>query len=655
MKTIRLFIITLVCCTGCLLGQDLGRVVIVVNDELYPKIEESLNIYRGDLEKEGYVVVMKEWNLMDQPKPQELRGYLQGLYREGGGLKGAVFVGDLPIAWASNVGNDAVNIVPKYTMDHYFCDLEGVEFQHRNDNVVDGTTFDGPEHLEIWVGRLLPPKMDSLGTVIDQAEEIERYLKRNHLFRIGATRYPERQVNYRIPDIVEQHRQNLKYCFTPKFKALDPERTLVVQNDFDQNSLGWNSIKSLLFKTSYNYNFWAIHGLPSEFEELGYEKVSSRQVIEAGMLSYMIFAKSCLIGFFGEPNYMAGHLVFSPTSESLVALAHGIAIKDYPQTEFQESLKKGNAIGESFINSFNQAVIKGSLYKDSWKKDYTSRVIIGDPTLKLQSYMEARKADARLIGKAKLTQNDFKDMGIDLANIKPVVGVEKLGLNGTYFPKFILEDTTYRVLTGFDTNVKREMIYEGKSEEMVVKAVEDYLNKNPGNTYRMQYKFEDGSLSYVSDHLIAPRIKLIPSIENGKLMILMQLPEDLKNASGDDGEIGVKIIKYSKTVNGDYSESEKTFFRLTTKNRYQQEEGKRRIKFMTGEKTIKYEEDLGDAREYWYSAEISIAVYYSDLPSSSLQKFIQMTRKSMCFQTESVRVDIGELEALKYVEDEILQ
>jgi len=67
-----------------------GLFIVVVNSDLQPYIQGSLDQYKKDLETEGYTAEIKSWTLPGSTA-EDLKTYLAG--RMGDGLVGTLFVG----------------------------------------------------------------------------------------------------------------------------------------------------------------------------------------------------------------------------------------------------------------------------------------------------------------------------------------------------------------------------------------------------------------------------------------------------------------------------------------------------------------------------------------------------------------------------------
>ncbi len=150
-----------------------SKICVLVNSDLYPLIETSINQYVTDLVSEGYTV---EVHTLIGGTPPDLRAFLQSLYALG--MDGALFVGDLPVAWYEE-DCDPHEFFP---CDYYYMDLDGNFYDNDSDGSYD--YHDGDQYPEIYVGRLTASPLTLGGN--DEATLVNNYFTKNHQFRTGG-------------------------------------------------------------------------------------------------------------------------------------------------------------------------------------------------------------------------------------------------------------------------------------------------------------------------------------------------------------------------------------------------------------------------------------------------------------------------------------
>jgi len=169
-------------------GLDLGRigtvirtgddnvVAVVVNAELYPHIATELSQYQADLVTAGYSVQLATMRGMSH---ELLRTHLAGVT----GIVGALFVGELPVAWYEYSDEE-------FPIDLYFMDLDGTWGDNNGDGLYD--YHSGNVGLEIWVGRLYARPL----TWDDEVRLTKRYFAKNHAYRTDGLSLPDRALAY---------------------------------------------------------------------------------------------------------------------------------------------------------------------------------------------------------------------------------------------------------------------------------------------------------------------------------------------------------------------------------------------------------------------------------------------------------------------------
>jgi len=163
-------------------GDSRGTELLVIMEE---NMSDSLDAgivdqWLSDIAGEGNSVAAVEITYAD---PVEIRTWLQGLYAEG--LKGVVFVGDIPAPWSCTV--DASKADETFPSDYFYMDLDGVWEDSwigyptsgvpGQDSIYDG--WSGDLFPEIYASRILT----SVILLGNEYDLIESYLTRLHEWR----------------------------------------------------------------------------------------------------------------------------------------------------------------------------------------------------------------------------------------------------------------------------------------------------------------------------------------------------------------------------------------------------------------------------------------------------------------------------------------
>jgi hypothetical protein len=188
-------------------GTDGGKVNLVVNATLYPKLASFLNPSSGqfvnDLTNDGWTVSVDTMAMSADPMAAEtLRNFLIAEFNNGS--VGAVFIGDLPIAWFQMM-EVFYGSQPSYTsfpIDLFYMDMDGTwqdNYMEQGGNLVAGSdsiydTHTGDMGAEIFVGRL------PASTCGNDSALIHDYLQRNHAFRTGTLTLSKQALFYNDDD-----------------------------------------------------------------------------------------------------------------------------------------------------------------------------------------------------------------------------------------------------------------------------------------------------------------------------------------------------------------------------------------------------------------------------------------------------------------------
>ncbi|MGB9721892.1 MAG: T9SS type A sorting domain-containing protein [bacterium] len=153
---------------------------ILVNSGIYSEITTEINRFAQDLINNGYSVQIDTISGMSHTT---LRSYLAGIT----GLVGAIFVGELPVAWFETNGFGNWEEFPH---DLFFCDLNGIYIDSDGDGIYDNHT--GDVNPEIWVGRIYCRNL----TWDNEIRLLKNYFQKNHLYRVDSLSLPQRALTF---------------------------------------------------------------------------------------------------------------------------------------------------------------------------------------------------------------------------------------------------------------------------------------------------------------------------------------------------------------------------------------------------------------------------------------------------------------------------
>ncbi len=161
-----------------------SQIIIIVESNLLMSIWSSLSQYQADLSNEGYTSSIY---FSSGGTKEQLRDTLIGFWNNG--MIGALFIGDLPIAWYNLFPSEPDGRLPT---DHYYRDLDGIWGDADADDSLDSHT--GNTEGDIWLGRLLPSPL----TYGNKSEHdlINNYFRKNHDYRTGELSQPNKALLY---------------------------------------------------------------------------------------------------------------------------------------------------------------------------------------------------------------------------------------------------------------------------------------------------------------------------------------------------------------------------------------------------------------------------------------------------------------------------
>ncbi len=156
-------------------------VYLIVDETLYDQgLDDEITVFISDLENDGYNV---ELYTGVYGNPEELKSFLQAGYPD---LIGAIFIGDIQTAWYEH---EFGGLIQEFPMDLFYMDLDGIWIDSDNDGLYDEHA--GNVEPEIWTGRI-----DASTLYGTNVSLYENYFRKNHDYRTGALKLPNRALVY---------------------------------------------------------------------------------------------------------------------------------------------------------------------------------------------------------------------------------------------------------------------------------------------------------------------------------------------------------------------------------------------------------------------------------------------------------------------------
>jgi hypothetical protein len=335
------------------------RVLVLVEQTLYPSVAASINQYVADLAYEGY---WAEVHTINGGTPSELRDFIKSR-----NPLGAVLVGALPTAWFE-MSDDFYDSSTEFPCDLYYMDLNGTW----NDPDGDGKFSEHPTNVEpeIWIGRLWTPTANG-----NDAALINDYFARNHAYRKGLFGYSNKALAFVEDDWIGFDDCAFDSMFSPSNieTIKDPSVTTGARYKAEvQQHRAWAQINA--HSSPGGHSISAPSGgewIPSAY---------LRDTNPPNAYFYNLFA--CSNALFTQADYMAGWYIFDKAGGSTCS---GLAAVGSTKTgsmllfeNFYGPMGSGKTIGAAFVDWWTALGADHDLGERRW---YYGMTLLGDPTL----------------------------------------------------------------------------------------------------------------------------------------------------------------------------------------------------------------------------------------------------------------------------------
>jgi hypothetical protein len=335
-----------------------GKILILVNYDLYPEIKAAIDQYIKDIAYEGYFAIAYR---VQNGTLVELRNFIKGKLP----IVGVLMVGNLPVAWFEM--DDDIHGHAEFPCDLYFMDLNGTW----NDPDNDGKFSEHPTNVEpeIWVGRLWTPSSNG-----NEATLLNNYFARNHKFRKGLFGYSNRALAY-----VDDDWTSFDDCaFDLMFPVANIETiTTPATTDVDRYKAEINQHRAWAQVCAHSSPGGHSFKIPGGSEWV--PNTYLRDINAPNAYFYNLFA--CSNALFTQPDYMAGWYIFDKTGGSvcngLAAVASTKAGSMLAFENFYGPMGRGMAIGAAY-REWWRALGSHDLHDRQW---FYGMVLLGDPTL----------------------------------------------------------------------------------------------------------------------------------------------------------------------------------------------------------------------------------------------------------------------------------
>ncbi len=335
-----------------------GKMLVIVNYDLYSSISAAVSQYVRDVAYEGYFADVYRYR---NGNPSELRNFI--IAKKPAGV---LLVGNLPAAWFE-MTDDFHNSTSEFPCDLFFMDTNGSWLDPDGDGKFSShPTNVGPE---IWVGRLWTPDQNG-----NNAALINDYFARNHKFRRGLGGYSNHALSY-----VDDDWTGFDDCsFDLMFPAANIEViTDPATTDGDRYKIEINEHRAwaqICAHSSPNGHSFKIPG-GSEYIPASY----LRDENPPNAYFYNLFA--CSNARFTQAEYMGGWYIFDKpggfASNGLAAVGSTKTGSMLYFENFYGPMATGKSIGEAYVDWWN-SLGSHDLGDRQW---FYGMVLLGDPTI----------------------------------------------------------------------------------------------------------------------------------------------------------------------------------------------------------------------------------------------------------------------------------
>jgi hypothetical protein len=337
-----------------------GKMLVIVNYDLYPSVSSSVSQYVLDLAYEGYYAEVYRYR---NGTPTSLRNFIKTKMP----VKGVFFIGNLPVAWFEM--SDDFYGSAEFPCDLFYMDTNGTWI----DSDGDGKFNAHPTNVkpEIWVGRLWTPDQNG-----NNATLINDYFNRNHRYRKGLGGYSNKALAY-----VDDDWTGFDDCaFDMMFPAAnievikDPATTDGDRYKIEINEhRGWAQICA---HSSPNGHSFKVPGASSEYIPTSY----LRDENPPNAYFYNLFA--CSNARFTQAEYMGGWYIFDKpggfSSNGLAAVGSTKTGSMLLFENFYGPMGAGKVIGDAYVAWWDGLGTDHDLGERQW---YYGMVLLGDPTI----------------------------------------------------------------------------------------------------------------------------------------------------------------------------------------------------------------------------------------------------------------------------------
>ncbi len=349
-----------------------GRILLTVNHRLLEAHVDQFEIYRQDLQDEGYDVTLFD---VEGGTAEELKSLL---VQEGGDdVVGIVFAGQMPLAWFEqseyfNSEEEPDNLrLAEYPIDLFFMDFNGDWIDTSGNGIYDGHS--GEWEPDVWLGRIAAYDLSRLS----EDSLVGLYLDRAHAFRQGELTLPHKALGYIDDDwafVAKEWGEEMQLAFGLVDVEADPETTSVA-GYINRLGEGYELVQVAVHSTADSHLFRVDRNRQNEY----FRFRTLREDVVPQTFFYNLFACSAMNL---NRNLCLGALYSLKPPFGLGAVGStkvgGMLFFD----DYYAPLGEGETFGNAFKNWFTLHAHDAG--HENWARSwFYGMTYFGDPTLKV--------------------------------------------------------------------------------------------------------------------------------------------------------------------------------------------------------------------------------------------------------------------------------
>lgn len=381
-------------------------IYIIVHSRVHQSIGQQLDQYLADLQQDGLNAEVREYA---GGNAEDIRSILKEAYPRG--LVGALLIGDIPSAqYEMDVSYPLQPQIThqEFPMDLFYMDLDGVWKDTDGNGKYDVHT--GNRAPEIWVGRLKASNMAE-----DEVSLLQNYFFKNHAYRNGILKLPERALIY-IDDFWAHMARDYDSAVSLVFanRTIVSDRANTNPKDYlNRLRQGWTLVHLFVHGGSTSHHFYV-----NNVEDEGQVYSSDMRQIDPQALFYILI--SCWNAQYTARDYMGGWYIFTKTY-GLVAIS---STKPGDMQGFREfyTTSGDKDIGTAFREWFVARIKDEDAGNEYTKKYFYGLIIIGDPTLHMKPSHYLTRATATKATTSQVTKITSISTGTTSGTITTTLG-----------------------------------------------------------------------------------------------------------------------------------------------------------------------------------------------------------------------------------------